>query len=74
MARRKEHEKEQVRRRHLEKNRAETFSRILENVPATFTAPQWRMLLRAFITCDPICCALVRLWRVMPDLPALEVS
>jgi ParB family transcriptional regulator, chromosome partitioning protein len=51
-ARRKEHEKEQARRRRLEKDRAETFRRILENVPATFTAPQLRVLLRAFITCD----------------------
>jgi ParB family chromosome partitioning protein len=51
-ARRKEHEKEQARRRHLEKDRAETFSRILENAPPTFTAPQLRVLLRAFITCD----------------------
>ncbi|MDX6463331.1 MAG: ParB family transcriptional regulator, chromosome partitioning protein [Acidobacteriaceae bacterium] len=51
-ARRKQHEKEQGRRRRLEKDRAETFSRILENAPATFTAPQLRALLRAFITCD----------------------
>jgi ParB family transcriptional regulator, chromosome partitioning protein len=51
-ARRKEHEKEQARRRCLEKDRTETFSRILQNVPATFTAPQLRVLLRAFITCD----------------------
>jgi ParB family chromosome partitioning protein len=50
--RRKQHEKEQARRRRLEKDRAETFSRILENVPGTFTAPQLRVLLRAFITCD----------------------
>ena len=34
------------------KDRAETFSRILDNTPATFTAPQLRALLRAFITCD----------------------
>ena len=27
-------------------------SRILENLPVTFTAPQLRVLLRAFITCD----------------------
>jgi ParB family chromosome partitioning protein len=51
-ARRKQHEKEQARRRRLEKGRAETFRRILENVPASFTAPQLRVLLRAFITCD----------------------
>jgi ParB family chromosome partitioning protein len=51
-ARRKEHEKEQARRRRLEKDRAETFSRILENAPPTFTAPQLRVLLRTFITCD----------------------
>jgi ParB family chromosome partitioning protein len=51
-ARREQHEKEQARRRRLERDRAETFSRILENVPATFTAPQLRVLLRAFITCD----------------------
>jgi hypothetical protein len=51
-ARRKEHEKEQARRRRLEKDRAETFSRILQNVPANFTAPHLRVLLCAFITCD----------------------
>jgi ParB family chromosome partitioning protein len=50
--RRKQHEKDQARRRRLEKDRAETFGRILENAPATFTAPQLRVLLRAFITCD----------------------
>jgi ParB family chromosome partitioning protein len=51
-ARRKEHEKEQAHRRRLEKGRAETLSRILEKVPANFTPPQLRVLLRAFITCD----------------------
>ena len=51
-ARRKQHEKEQTRRRRLEKDRAETFNRILENVPATFTTPQLRVVLGAFITCD----------------------
>jgi ParB family transcriptional regulator, chromosome partitioning protein len=52
VARRSQHEKEQARRRRLEKDRAETFNRILENVPANFTALQLRVLLRAFITCD----------------------
>jgi hypothetical protein len=44
--------KEQGRRGHLEKDRAETFSLVLRNAPATFTTPQLRVLLRAFITCD----------------------
>ena len=50
--RRREHQKEQERRKRLMKRRAETFTRILENAPLTFTAPQLRVLLRAFITID----------------------
>jgi ParB family chromosome partitioning protein len=34
------------------KRRAETFDRILEYAPSTFTAPQLRVLLRALVTID----------------------
>ncbi len=52
-ARQREHEKEQARRKRLLKRRAESFNRILDNVPVTFTAPQLRVLLRALIHIDP---------------------
>lgn len=51
-ARQKQHEKEQARRKRLMKQRAETFNRILDSAPATFTAPQLRVLLRALIHID----------------------
>jgi ParB family chromosome partitioning protein len=50
--RRREHEKQQERRKRLMKRRAETFDRILEHAPSTLTAPQLRVLLRAFVTID----------------------
>jgi ParB family transcriptional regulator, chromosome partitioning protein len=51
-ARQKQYEKEQARRKRLMKQRAETFNRILDSAPATFTAPQLRVLLRALIHID----------------------
>jgi ParB family transcriptional regulator, chromosome partitioning protein len=50
--RQKQHEKEQARRKRLMKQRAETFNRILDSAPTTFTAPQLRVLLRALIHID----------------------
>ena len=52
-ARQREHEKEQARRTRLLKRRADSFNRILDNAPATFTAPQLRVLLRALVHIDP---------------------
>jgi ParB family transcriptional regulator, chromosome partitioning protein len=52
-AREREHEKEEARRKRLLKRRAECFNRILDNAPATFTAPQLRVLLRALVHIDP---------------------
>ena len=52
-ARQREHEKEEARRKRLLKRRAESFNRILDNAPATFTAPQLRVLLRALVHIDP---------------------
>jgi ParB family chromosome partitioning protein len=50
--RRREHEKQQERHKRLMKRRAETFDRILEHAPSTFTAPQLRVLVRAFVSID----------------------
>jgi ParB family transcriptional regulator, chromosome partitioning protein len=52
-ARQREHEREQARRTRLLKRRADSFNRILDNAPATFTAPQLRVLLRALVHIDP---------------------
>jgi ParB family transcriptional regulator, chromosome partitioning protein len=52
-ARQREYEKEQARRKRLIKRRADSFDRILDNAPATFTAPQLRVLLRALVHIDP---------------------
>jgi hypothetical protein len=51
-ARQKQHEKEQARRKRLTKQRAETLDDILDRAPATFTAPQLRVLIRALIHID----------------------
>jgi ParB family chromosome partitioning protein len=51
--RQREHEKEQGRRKRLLKRRAESFNRIVDNAPLTFTAPQLRVLLRALVHIDP---------------------
>src|SRR6201996_3380660 len=52
-ARQREHEREQARCTRLLKRRADSFQRILDNAPATFTAPQLRVLLRALVHIDP---------------------
>jgi ParB family chromosome partitioning protein len=52
-ARQREYEKEEARRKRLLKRRVETFNRILDNAPVTFTAPQLRVLLRALVHIDP---------------------
>src|ERR1700744_1281006 len=52
-ARQREHEREQARRTRELKRRAESFKRILDTAPATFTAPQLRVLLRALVHIDP---------------------
>jgi ParB family chromosome partitioning protein len=44
---------EQARRTRLLKRRADSFKRILDNAPATLTAPQLRVLLRALVHIDP---------------------
>jgi ParB family chromosome partitioning protein len=49
----KEYEAEQTRREELRKAREATFERIVANAPATFTAPQLRVLLRAIVNLDP---------------------
>jgi len=51
--RQRRHEKEQARRKRLLKRRAESFNRIVDNAPSTFTAPQLRVLLRALVHIDP---------------------
>jgi ParB family transcriptional regulator, chromosome partitioning protein len=52
-ARQREHEREQRRRTRLLKRRGDSFKRILDNAPSTFTAPQLRVLLRALVQIDP---------------------
>jgi ParB family chromosome partitioning protein len=49
----KEFEAEQTRKDKLRKTRDATFERIVANAPATFTAPQLRVLLRAIVNLDP---------------------
>jgi ParB family chromosome partitioning protein len=48
-----EYEAEQARREEQRKTRAATFERIVDNAPATFTATQLRVLLRAIVNLDP---------------------
>jgi len=48
-----EYEAEQARKEEQRKARAATFERILGNAPSIFTAPQLRVLLRAFVNLDP---------------------
>ena len=52
-ARQREIEKEQTKRKRLLKRRTESFNRILDNAPATFSGPQLRVVLRALIHIDP---------------------
>lgn len=49
----KQYEAEQTRREEQRKTREATFERIVANAPATFTAPQLRVLLRAIVNLDP---------------------
>jgi hypothetical protein len=51
-ARQREFEKEQAQRKRLLKRRTESFNRILDNAPTSFTAPQLRALLPALIHID----------------------
>jgi len=51
--REQEYEAEQARREELRQTRKATFERILANAPATFSAAQLRMLLRALVNLDP---------------------
>jgi ParB family chromosome partitioning protein len=51
--REQEHEAERARKEELKKARTITFERIVENAPATFTAAQLRVLLRALVNLDP---------------------
>ncbi len=51
--REQEYEAEQARREELRQTRKATFDRILANAPATFSAAQLRMLLRALVNLDP---------------------
>ena len=48
-----EYEAEQARRHELRQAREATYNRILENAPATFSAAQLRVLLRAIVNLDP---------------------
>jgi ParB family transcriptional regulator, chromosome partitioning protein len=52
-ARQREIEKEQAKRKRLQKRRTESFNRVLDNAPATFNGPHLRVLLRALIHIDP---------------------
>ncbi len=49
----KEYEAEQARRHEQRKARQATFDRIVENAPASFTAAQLRVVLRAIVNLDP---------------------
>jgi ParB family chromosome partitioning protein len=49
----KQYEAEQTRRDKLRKTREATFERIVAKAPATFDAPQLRVLLRALVSIDP---------------------
>jgi ParB family chromosome partitioning protein len=51
--REQEHEAERARKDNLKKARTATFERIVQNAPATFTAAQLRILLRALVNLDP---------------------
>ena len=51
--REQEYEAEQTRREELRQTRKAAFERILANAPETFSAAQFRMLLRALVNLDP---------------------
>jgi ParB family chromosome partitioning protein len=49
----KEHEAEEAKRDKIRKKREATFERIVANAPATLTAAQLRVILRALVNLDP---------------------
>ena len=51
-ARQRKFEKEQAQRKRILKRRTESFNRILDNAPRTFTGPQLRVFLRGLIDVD----------------------
>ena len=51
--REQEYEAERARKEELQKARTATFERIVQNAPATITAAQLRVLLRALVNLDP---------------------
>jgi ParB family chromosome partitioning protein len=51
--REQDYEAERARKEELQKARTATFERIFQNAPATFTAAQLRVLLRALVNLDP---------------------
>jgi ParB family transcriptional regulator, chromosome partitioning protein len=51
--REQEYEAERARKEELQRARTASFERILQNAPATFTAAQLRVLLRALVNLDP---------------------
>src|SRR5580698_3454442 len=51
--REQEHEAERARKEELQRARTAAFERIVQNAPATFTAAQLRVLLRALVNLDP---------------------
>jgi ParB family chromosome partitioning protein len=51
--REQEYEAERARKEELQKARTAAFERIVQNAPATFTAAQLRVLLRALVNLDP---------------------
>ena len=48
-----EYEAERARKEELQKARTAAFERFVQNIPATFTAAQLRVLLRALVNLDP---------------------
>jgi ParB family transcriptional regulator, chromosome partitioning protein len=51
--REQEYEAERAGKKRLQKARTETFERIVQNAPASFTAAQLRVLLRVLVSLDP---------------------
>ena len=49
----KVYEVEQERKMAVQKARTGIYDRLIAKAPATFTAPQWRVLLRALVNLDP---------------------
>ena len=51
-ARQRQFEKDQAQRKRMLKRRTESFNRILDNAPTTFSGPQLRVLLRTLVDID----------------------